>query len=390
MADSENSRTLPAIARGKENPERGTSENLPDIIDRRNLLSVASRLLNSRIEDPDGPRTEPGPTPVREMWPRWYACHQQRVRATHLREKLEKEMLEEAGGLPVVTLPNVGNDGPIEVHSFADLNRMASRSNAEHLSQARAELRKRRKRWKDVDRRLGYSAAVALEQELAERAGISGRVMWITRPTSLIEVTAKLHCLIVMHDPSLKFEDAPWPVLRTMLKDLIRVAEKSRPTSCNGPAFPSSAADVQGVLNLAMQYQDATIKLGEPSPKPSQVPRHLLALHATELYLNAFLLAKGVAPTTIRGFRHDLGERARIASEAGLVLRKRTVAHLATLSASNDYHVIRYASELLSPLSQMNRVMATLDELSRKVRKALRPTAHRTHSELNDTPSRCS
>ncbi|NTI78395.1 hypothetical protein G6L79_30820 [Agrobacterium rhizogenes] len=281
-------------------------------------------------------------------------------------------MLEEVGGLPVATLPNIGKDGVVEVHSFADINRMASQLDAEQLSQARTELRWRRRRWKAADQRLGFSAAVALEQELAEQAGISGRVMWITRPSSLIEVTAKLHCLIVMHDPRLKLEDAHWPELRAMLKDLIRVAAKRRPKSCNGPAYPGKAAEVRGILNLATQYRDAASKLGESSSKPNQLPQRLLALHAMELYLDAFLLANGVNPTTIGGFRHDLGERARIASEAGLVLRKRTVAHLATLSARNEYHIIRYVPELMSTLSQVNRVMATVDELSRKVRKALR------------------
>jgi hypothetical protein len=375
MADSENSRTLPAITRRNEDPASGATENLPHIINRRNLLSVASRILNARIEDRDGPRTEPGPTPVREMWPRWYAFHQQRVRATRLREKLEKEVLEQAGSLPVATLRNVGKDDTVEVHSFADINRMASQFHAEHLSQARTELRRRRRRWKEVDQRLGYSAAIALEQELAERAGISGRVMWITRPSCLIEVTAKLHCLIVMHDPSLKLKGTPWPELRTMLKDLVRVAEKCRPKSCNLPTYPGKTAGVRGILNLAMQYQDAASKLGEGSSKPNRAPQRLLALHAMELYLNAFLLAKGVNPTTIRGFQHDLGERARTASHAGLVLRKRTVAHLATLSASNEYHALRYAPELMSTLSQVNRVMATVDELARKVRKALRESS---------------
>jgi hypothetical protein len=306
------------------------------------------------------------------MWPRWYACHQQRVRATRLREKLEKELLEEAGGLPVATLQNVGNDGTVEVHSFADINRMASQLDAEHLSQARAELRSSRRRWKEADRRLGYSAAVALEQELAVRAGIFGRVMLITRPSSLIEVTAKLHCLIIMHDPSLKLEDAPWPELHTMLKDLISITEKRRPKSCNGSAYPGKAAGVRGILNLAKQYQDSAKKLGESSSKSNQAPRRLLALHAMELYLNAFLIAKGVDPAAICGLQHDLGKRARLASEAGLVLRKRTVAHLATLSSRNEYDAIKYALELMSTLSQVNRVMATVDELSRKVRKALR------------------
>ncbi|TRB17116.1 hypothetical protein EXN70_31760 [Rhizobium rhizogenes] len=281
-------------------------------------------------------------------------------------------MLEEAGGLPVATLRNVGMDGAVEAHSFADINRMAAQLDAEHLSQARAELRRHRRRWKEADRRLGFSAAVAQEQELAEQAGIFGRVMWITRPSSLTEVTAKLHCLIVMHDPSLKLEEAPWPELRTMLKDLIRIAEKRRPKSCNGPAYPGKAASVQDILNLAKQYQDAANTLGEGSSKLNQAPRRLLALHAVELYLNAFLLAKGVDPSAIRGLQHDLGERTRLASEAGLVLRKRTVAHLATLSSRNEYDAISYAPELTAALSQVNRVMATVDELSRKVRKALR------------------
>ncbi len=371
MADSENSRTLPAISLRKEKLEHGICEDLPHIIDRRNLLPIAARLLSALIaESPQ--RRESGPTPVREMWPRWYGCHQQHMRVIRLRKKLEAELLEETGGLPVVTLSSVGKDGAVEVHSLADINRMASQLDAEHLSQARAELHRRRKRWKEVDERLGYSEIVAREQELAERSGISGRVMWITRPSSLIEVTAKLHCLIVMHDPGLKLKDPPWPELRTMLKDLIRLLERCRPKSCNGPGYGGSPASVRDILNLASQYQDAARKLGEGSSKPNNLPPRLLALHAMELYLNAFLLAKGVDPATIRSFRHDPSQRIRMASEAGLVLRKRTMAHLAMLSASDEYHVIRYAPERASTLSQVTRVMATLDELSRKVRKILR------------------
>jgi hypothetical protein len=40
-----------------------------------------------------------------------------------------------------------------------------------------------------------------------------------------------------------------------------------------------------------------------------------------------------------------------------------------TLSLSNEYYVIRYAPTLIATLSQMNRAMATLDELSQKVRR---------------------
>ena len=371
MADSENSRTLPAISRGKEKREHGTCEGLPPIIDRRNLLSVAARLLSALIAEIPR-RREQGPTPVREMWPRWYEYHQQHMRVIRLREKLEAELLKEAGGLPVVMLPNVGKDGVVEVRSFADINRMASQLDPEHLSQARAELRRRRKRWKEADRRLGFSAAFAREQELAERAGISGRVMWITRPSSLIEVTAKLHCLIVMHDPDLKLEGAPWPELRTMLKDLLLLTEKGLPKPDKGAAYPGKAADVRGILDLATRYREAANTLGEGVSKPNHLPRRLLALHSIKLYLDALLLASGLDRETICGFERDLNERTRIAMDMGLVLRKRTAAHLETLSSSREYLAASYGPETTATLSQMNRVMATLDELSRKVRKMLK------------------
>ena len=40
---------------------------------------------------------------------------------------------------------------------------------------------------------------------------------------------------------------------------------------------------------------------------------------------------------TIHDLKHDLGERARMAVDAGLVLRKRTVAYLVALSANKEY-----------------------------------------------------
>ncbi|MBK5568622.1 MAG: hypothetical protein I8N66_19560 [Ensifer sp. SSB1] len=279
-------------------------------------------------------------------------------------------MLEQAGGLPVAELQTV--DGPLMTRSFAEINRVTSRLNAEQLSCARAELRHRRKQWKEADKRLGYSAAVTRDHELAEQAGIYGRVMGITRPFSLIEVTAKLHCLIVMHDPGLKREGAPWPDLRTLLKELIRLEEMGEPKPCPGVGRPAEPISVRNLLDLATQYKDAAIKLGEGTCMSSQIPRRLLALHAIELYLDALLIAKGADHATVRGFRHDVEERARMALNAGLVLRKRTLAHLAALSASDEYGVIRYFSDPIPGLSQVNRVMATLDELSRKVRNLLR------------------
>ncbi|MGX1258322.1 hypothetical protein [Sinorhizobium fredii] len=187
-------------------------------------------------------------------------------------------------------------------------------------------------------------------------------------------------------------------------------------------AYPGDAASVHDIIELAGHYRTAAMLLGEHSPRGKQIahtprrflalhsielylndvhlrsgrsfvdlaypgdaasvhdiielagsqiahtPRRFLALHSIELYLNAFLLAHGHDPKTVRG-QHDIGERARRAIADGLILRKRTAEHLETLSSNREYLVTRYGPEMTTTLSQVNRVMATLEELSLKVGK---------------------
>ncbi|WP_018240277.1 hypothetical protein [Ensifer sp. BR816] len=137
-------------------------------------------------------------------------------------------------------------------------------------------------------------------------------------------------------------------------------------------AYPGDAASVDDILELAGLYRMAAKLIEEHAPRGKQhIPRRFLALHSIELYLNAFLLAKGHDSKVIRGLQHDIGERSRRASDAGLILRKRTAKHLETLSSNREYLVTRYGPEMTATLSQVNRVMATLDELSLKVGKIL-------------------
>lgn len=131
---------------------------------------------------------------------------------------------------------------------------------------------------------------------------------------------------------------------------------------------------VRDVLDLATQYKAAAVKLGEAPSSPNHLPQRLLALHAIELYLDALLQAKGLDDEPIHNFQHDLGGPGRRAGAAGLVLRKRTLAHVATLSSAQEYLIVRYAPELASTLSQVSRVMTTLEEVSRKVPKMVTAT----------------
>jgi hypothetical protein len=227
MADSENSRTLPSVARGKTVSNSGTLAPRKSI-NGRNLYAVARNLLASRTAELRKQRADrpPGPTPAAELWQKWLALHQQRERMTRFQQKLEGQVLADAGGFPVVTVVISDREQPISVNSFTEIERLKPQLNAEQLTKARSELRRRRKQWREADKKLGYSAALAFERDLAAQEQMLARVLWLAAPRSLAEVIAKLHCLLVMEDPGMRHKGAPWPELRTILGDLVHIEQR--------------------------------------------------------------------------------------------------------------------------------------------------------------------
>ena len=138
--------------------------------------------------------------------------------------------------------------------------------------------------------------------------------------------------------------------------------------------YPGGSARPLQVRALADEYRKAAavlLKLGERGKPLTRAPFRLTAIHAVELYLNAFLLARGHGAEKIRGLQHDLPARAELAIDGGLSLRKRTLEHIRSLSAGREYLVSRYGPELAASMSQVNRLIATLDEVANKVTNAL-------------------
>lgn len=134
--------------------------------------------------------------------------------------------------------------------------------------------------------------------------------------------------------------------------------------------YPGELATPAQLLQLAAEYQKAAevlLPLGRRQQPLSRAPFRLTAIHAIELYLNAFLLYCQHSPTTLRGLQHDFDTRTNMATASGLVLRSRTVAHLRSMDINREYLVSRYGPELASTSSQINRLMATLIEVSTKV-----------------------
>ena len=142
-----------------------------------------------------------------------------------------------------------------------------------------------------------------------------------------------------------------------------------------GPiAYPGDEASPAQLLLLAGEYRGAAHDLlarGRKGVASSWAPARMTAIHAIELNLNAVLLAKGGDPAQIRGLQHNLAKRAERSAVQDLRLRRRTLQHLGSLSEGREYLATRYGPELGSNWTQLNRLMATLDEVAAKVTAAV-------------------
>jgi hypothetical protein len=138
--------------------------------------------------------------------------------------------------------------------------------------------------------------------------------------------------------------------------------------------YPGSQATIGQFIALADEYFVAAYSLlsqcNRMSPS-SSAPARLCAIHAVEMYLNAFLIFHGMTPAAVRGLQHNLAERTTLATGNGLSLKSKTQAHLLKIHDQREYLVVRYGPEQVGGLSELNRMFATLKEISTKVRTAI-------------------
>lgn len=132
--------------------------------------------------------------------------------------------------------------------------------------------------------------------------------------------------------------------------------------------YPGENATPQELLDLADQYRLAFETLAGPGAvKQMGGPIRLIAIHGIELYLQALLRLSGEAPTVVRGFQHNLANMADHPTVVSMKLKRRTIEHLRTMVDAREYLVVRYAPDMKACLSEINRLGATLNELSTKV-----------------------
>ncbi len=138
-------------------------------------------------------------------------------------------------------------------------------------------------------------------------------------------------------------------------------------------AAPGPDASADELLLFAQSYHAAasTLMASKETFPLAAAPARYCALHAIELYLDAFLRIAGEPAGRLRLHGHDLRIRAALAIARGLKMRRKTALHLVRLSADRAYQVARYGPQRPEPKSETNRMAATLDEIACKVGAAV-------------------
>ncbi|WP_152564344.1 hypothetical protein [Neorhizobium vignae] len=148
--------------------------------------------------------------------------------ACRRQQKLETELLREFGSLPRIKVPLSEDCGFIWAYSTREIDRLLPAADQDEMRrQARAALAASRSEWKTADKRVGYTRAKKAEEEIADVEEALAKELWSAAPRSVAGVAVKLHSLLEMEDPRSALQEAPWPELRTILADLVRI--------CAGP-----------------------------------------------------------------------------------------------------------------------------------------------------------
>ena len=165
--------------------------------------------------------------PAVAAWREWQAAYEETDRLNREQQRLERELAETVG------FPNVKihlSDGrTVTLHSFEELRDLVGVSSIDVAvrAKAEAELAAYQGRWDASDRAIGYSAVIRAEIAAGDRAETLLEALSETPAISLAGVAAKLDAILREGQPSKSDAEFPWPQIRSVLQDAVRIGEQT-------------------------------------------------------------------------------------------------------------------------------------------------------------------
>lgn len=209
MADSDNSRTLPAVTR-------------------RRLLSASAAWLAAQIGSAEatlaGDATDDS-DPVLFLWRQWMTAQDEADRLCELQQRLESRMISEIG-FPRVVVTGGDREAPVSAFSMDEIDELLGDrpERAEAREQARSALAEQQRNWDALDERLGYSHAKQAERRAFAIRDECAHALWNEPALSRAGVAAKLHAILCMGREDCP-DEFPWSQIRAALVDVLPLNE---------------------------------------------------------------------------------------------------------------------------------------------------------------------
>lgn len=207
MADSDNSRTLPAVTR-------------------RRLLSTSAAWLAAQVGDVDAELysddDQPdGGDPTLMLWEEWRAAHDQVEKFCRRQQRLETALIA-AVGFPHVDIALPNQNFVVAAYSMEEIDHRFGDApeNADAKMRAKAVLAEQQAAWDALDERLGYSRAKRAEERAFEMRGERFNDLFAQSARSVGGAAAKLNAILAMAEEDGSSDEFPWSQIRAVLTDL--------------------------------------------------------------------------------------------------------------------------------------------------------------------------
>ena len=201
MADSENSRTLPAITC-------------------RNTLQTAEWFLFNNFCDQEllSPGIRDG---VLTKWHAWNRAFQDLGDLGRAQQKLESELRRTAPA-PQVEIILADSPAPFVTSAIDEIqDRLRGDGFAIARARAEADLLVSRQHWEAMDEILGYSRAKRAEDMASLIEERLATELSLAPALTTVALAAKLHCILVRGSPRPDSDEFPWPQVRSLLADIL-------------------------------------------------------------------------------------------------------------------------------------------------------------------------